>query len=130
MSGRLLKKNRLQPNKSDYWLFPKIEDWKAFAVRVTLICNLIIEAIAGINPRRHLISVDEKTGIQALERVEGIAPKSKGLKQLQDYEYTRHGTTCLIGATNVANGDIPNYMLNETRTETDSRDRRGACGSG
>ena len=119
MSGRLLKKNRLQPNKSDYWLFPKIEDWKAFAVRVTLICNLIIEAIAGINPRRHLISVDEKTGIQALERVEGIAPKSKGLKQLQDYEYTRHGTTCLIGATNVANGDIPNYMLNETRTETD-----------
>ena len=64
-----------------------------------------MEATQGITPNIHLISVDEKSGIQALERVKGTAPKSEGFGGLIEHEYTRHGTTCLIGATNVANGN-------------------------
>jgi hypothetical protein len=37
---------------------------------------LILGAIEERHPRRHVLSVDEKTGIQALERLEGKAVKS------------------------------------------------------
>lgn len=87
--------------------------------RVSLVSGLIIEATQGITPNVHLISVDEKSGIQALERLKGTAPKSKGFGGLIEHEYTRHGTTCLIGATNVGTGKVINALLNETRTEED-----------
>lgn len=66
-----------------------------------------------------MISVDEKTGIQALSREEQRAPHSQGFKKRKDQEYGRNGTTCLIAANNVATGDIPNFLLNSTRTEED-----------
>ena len=90
--------------------------------RVSLVSGLIIEATQGITPKVHLISVDEKSGIQALERLKGTAPKSKGFGGLIEHEYTRHGTTCLIGATNVGTGKVINALLNETRTEEDFLD--------
>ena len=113
------KKNKLRPDKSDYWLFPKIANWEAFVSRVSLVSGLIIDATQGITPKIHLISVDEKSGIQALERLKGTAPKSKGFGGLIEHEYKRHGTTCLIAATNVGTGDLINALLNETRTEED-----------
>jgi len=70
-------------------------------------------------PHCHVVSVDEKSGIQALERMQATSTKNKGLYLLSDHEYKRHGTTCLIAATNVATGDLVNAMLNETRTEED-----------
>ena len=63
-TGRLLKKNELQPHKSKYWLFPKIKNWKAFVVRVGLICQLVLGAVQERFPKRHVLSIDEKTGIQ------------------------------------------------------------------
>jgi len=83
------------------------------------VCQLIIQSIKGINARCHVISVDEKSGIQALAREEQRAPYSQGLKKRKDQEYKRNGTTCLIAAHNVATGNIPNFMLNSTRTEED-----------
>jgi len=89
---------------------------------VSLICKLILEAIQGDFTQRHVISVDEKTGIQAIERIHDTSPKSKGIYQRYDYEYKRHGTTCLIAAIDVADGKLINTMLNETRTEQDFLD--------
>lgn len=63
--------------------------------------------------------MDEKTGIQAIERDRSNAPKSKGEHQRIEYEYTRHGTTTLIAANNVENGRLMNYHLGSTRTEED-----------
>ena len=63
--------------------------------------------------------MDEKTGIQALERVEQRAPLSKGLTQRREFEYIRHGTTTLMAAVNVADGKIIHHLLNATRTEED-----------
>ncbi len=88
-------------------------------VRVTLVCQLIVESIKGTHARRHVVSVDEKTGIQALSRYEQRASSSKGFKKRKEQEYERHGTTCLIAATNVATGELSNYMINQTRTEVD-----------
>jgi hypothetical protein len=88
-------------------------------LRVSLICQLILESVQQLNSRRHLISVDEKTSIQALERVVAVAPDSKGRYQRKEFEYTRNGTTCLMAAVDVGAGNIVHQRLNPTRTEDD-----------
>lgn len=52
-----------------------------------------MEAIRGQRVGRHLISVDEKTGIQALERIAADQPMQTGQPRRLEYEYERHGTT-------------------------------------
>jgi hypothetical protein len=54
-----------------------------------------------------------------LERVEGIAPESRGSCQRKEFEYIRHGTTGLMAAVNVATGNITNHRLHPTRNEED-----------
>ena len=109
----------MQPHKSEYWLFPKIKDWKAFVVRVALVCQLILGAVEQCYPKHHVLSVDEKTGIQALQRLQAQAPESKGGHRRKEYEYTRHGTTSLMAAFDVAKGNISNQRIHPTRTEAD-----------
>ncbi len=100
-------------------MFPKIKDWAVFALRVSLICHLIIETLKGLHPNRHLVSLDAKTGIQALERKEGRAPLSKGGHNRREFEYTRNGTTCLMAAFDVGSARLTNAWLNPTRKEED-----------
>uniref|UniRef100_UPI0026361544 transposase n=1 Tax=uncultured Microscilla sp. TaxID=432653 RepID=UPI0026361544 len=85
--------------------------------QVEKICDLILEATHPHQPllNKHLISVDEKSGIQALER---IITSNNGSQRLE-YEYKRHGTTCLMAGMNVANGEISHHQLNDTRNEQD-----------
>ncbi len=99
-------------------MFPNIEDWPAFKERVELICGLILTAVAGTAPHRHVISVDEKTGIQALERT-ATSPVKPGKIQRHEYEYIRHGTTSLTAGINVATGLMESHRLYPTRTEKD-----------
>lgn len=63
--------------------------------------------------------MDEKTGIQAIERHEATAPESKGGHKRREYEYERHGTTTLIAGVNVGNGELINAHLLPTRDEQD-----------
>lgn len=100
-------------------MFPKIENWDDFVVRVSWICSLILAAIAQEDPHTHLISVDEKTGIQALERIALDQPMEKGKPRRVEYEYTRHGTTCLMAGIDLGRGKIINHRLHPTRTEED-----------
>ena len=100
-------------------MFPKIKDWKAFVVRVALVCQLILGAVEQCYPKHHVLSVDEKTGIQALQRLQAQAPESKGGHRRKEYEYTRHGTTSLMAAFDVAKGNISNQRIHPTRTEAD-----------
>lgn len=109
----------MKPHKSEYWLFPKIENWESFVIRVALICSLIIAAIRESCSTHHLLSIDEKTGIQALERIEGRASQSKGGHCRKEFEYKRHGTTCLIATFDVGKGNIANRRIHPTRREED-----------
>jgi len=99
-------------------MFPKIACWKAFKDRVRLICMLIIWHLSANRANHHLFSVDEKTGIQALQRKE-IKAEGAGKMRRLEFEYKRHGTTCLIGALNVKNGKMEAYQIHPTRTESD-----------
>jgi hypothetical protein len=76
---------------------------------------------AEINERNgiHTVSTDEKTGIQALERIAPNKPMEPGKVERIEFEYERHGTTCLFGNKNVANGEIVAPKLHSSRTEED-----------
>ena len=106
-------KKKLKPHKTEYWMFPKIACWKVFKNRVRLICTLIIAHLSVNRADHHLFSVDEKTGIQALERREMQAKGPDKIRRLE-FEYERHGTTCLIGALNISNGNLEAYQIHPT----------------
>ena len=107
----------MRPHKSRYWLFPKIENWDLFVVRVASICGLIRNCLSGNLSKTSLISVDEKTGIQALWRkTKGM---DKGQLKKQEYEYERNGTTTLIAGYCVGSGEIIHKHLGDTRNELD-----------
>lgn len=70
----------------------------------------------------HLVSCDEKTGIQALARNAPTLAMKPGCVERQEFEYTRHGTCCLIANFHVATGKVLDSTLGKTRTEEDFAD--------
>ena len=67
----------------------------------------------------HLVSTDEKTGIQATERKHKTRPMIEGHVELREFEYIRHGTQALIASFSVATGKIIVSSVGPTRTEDD-----------
>jgi len=67
----------------------------------------------------HTISVDEMTGIQALERSAPTKPMKPGWEERREFEYKRHGTQCLIGNFEVVTGEVIAPTVQATRTEED-----------
>jgi hypothetical protein len=98
-------------------LHTPIENEVLFNEQVSSICNLYAEASRLHADGIHLISCDEKTGIQALERV--ITPMKSGRVERQDSSYVRHDTQCLIANFEVATGKIISPTVSNTRTEDD-----------
>lgn len=65
------------------------------------------------------LSLDEMTGIQALERTMPNLPMKPGQPEKSEFEYIRHGTQSLIASFNVATGHIEQASVGATRTEAD-----------
>jgi transposase len=109
----------LQPHRSRYWLNANPEDPDAFRQQVGAVCDLYEQAGRLAEQGIHLVSTDEKTGIQALERLYPDIPPGPGRVQLREYEYTRHGTLCLTANLEIWCGWIIAPTLGPTRTEAD-----------
>ena len=67
----------------------------------------------------HTVSLDEKTGMQALERLHPTREMKAGLVEREEYDYERHGTLTLIANFEVATGRVIAPTLGPTRTEED-----------
>jgi transposase len=67
----------------------------------------------------HVVSTDEKTGIQALERAAPTLPMKPGQVERREFEYERHGTQCLIANLEIATGQLIAPSIGQTRTEAD-----------
>lgn len=69
-----------------------------------------IHDVVGLymNPPEHavVLSFDEKSQIQALERAQPILPMDIGQPERQTHNYIRHGTLDLFAALNVATGEV------------------------
>ena len=68
----------------------------AFKEQVEYICELHQNAETLLSQRIHLVSTDEMTGIQALERLFVQKPMQPKRVEPIEFEYIRHGTLSLI----------------------------------
>jgi len=116
---RFLDQADLKPHRSQYWLNPKIDDQQQYEQEAKTICDLYRQAPQLKEKAIHLISTDEKTGMQALERIAPTRPMIAGMPEKMEFEYTRHGTLCLIPSFDVATGRIVEFHLDEHRSEKD-----------
>ena len=84
-----------------------------------MICILYAYARLLATMGVHVISCDEMTGIQALERVAATQPMQPDQPERIEFEYVRHGTLSLIANFEVASGQVVLPSLGPTRTEVD-----------
>ena len=83
------------------------------------VCDAYAQAPAFQAQGGHLVSCDEMTGIQALERAAPTLPLRPGQVERREFEYLRHGTQCLIANFDVATGQVVTPSIGFTRTEAD-----------
>ena len=118
--GRILDEADLKPHQSRYWLnHNRDQDPERFDAEVKNVCGLYIVAPTLHQQGIHIACTDEKTGIQALERIHPTRPMIPGKVELREFEYDRHGTLCLIPNFEVATGRIIAPSIGPTRTEKD-----------
>ena len=109
----------LQPQRSRYWLNANPDDPEAFAQQVATVCEAYEQAGRLAERGIHLVSTDEKTGIQALERLAPDLPMGPGRVQRREHEYQRHGTLCLTANLEIWCGWVIAPTLGPTRTGAD-----------
>lgn len=90
-----------------------------FDREVATVCELYAAAPELHHQGVHIVSNDEKTGIQALERAAPTRPMKPGMVERREFEYIRHGTVTLIANFEVATGQLIAPSLGPTRTEAD-----------
>ena len=66
-----------------------------------------------------VMSTDEMTGVQALERKHPGLPMAPGKVERREFEYIRHGTVSFTMNFNVCTGQIGKVSAGSTRTEDD-----------
>jgi transposase len=110
----------LKPHRSRYWLnHERDQDPETFDQEVRAVCDLYAQALPLAEQGVHLVSTDEKTGIQALERKHPTKPMKPGLVARYEFEYLRHGTQALIANLEVTTGQCLAPSIGPTRTEAD-----------
>ena len=110
----------MKPHLSHYWLNNgRDEDPALFDQQVATVCALYEAAPALHEQGVHVMSSDEKTGIQALERKYPDKPLQPGRVVLHEHEYVRHGTQALIANLEVATGQCVAPTLANSRKEED-----------
>src|SRR5271170_6004931 len=89
----------LQPHRSETF---KLSTDPQFVEKVRDIVGLYLNP-----PERALVlCVDEKSQIQALDRTQPILPMMPGVPERRTHDYSRHGTTTLFAALNIATGKV------------------------
>jgi transposase len=100
-----------------YWLTPPEDE--QFDAKVTDICDLYREAPDLAQAGERVMSTDELTGVQALERKHPSLPLAPGKVERREFEYIRHGTRSFIISRDVVTGQIIEPYSGPSRTEAD-----------
>lgn len=96
---RILQAGDVRPHRVRQWLHSPDP---VFREKVNGICKLYHKALRNAV----VLSIDEKTGIQAIERKHpGRSPAPRRLRR-REFEYIRHGTQALIAALDVHTGQV------------------------
>jgi len=96
---RILSALDLKPWQSQSWLTSHDPD---FWEKAADVCGLYLKP-----PDNALVlSVDEKTGMQAKSRINPTKPSRPGVAERREFEYRRNGTAALFAALDVHSGDV------------------------
>ena len=87
--------------------------------KVADVCALYHAAPALGAAGERILSTDELTGVQALERKHPGLPLAPGKVERREFEYVRHGTTTFLLNRDVVSGRIIAPSCGPTRTEED-----------
>lgn len=89
----------LQPHRQETF---KLSEDPLFVDKVRDVVGLYM------NPPEHalVLSVDEKSQVQALDRTQPLLPMVPGMPEQRTHDYYRHGTTSLFAALDVATGEV------------------------
>jgi transposase len=106
---RIWKAHRLQPHRLQTF---KLSRDPQFVEKLRDVVGLYL------NPPEHalVLSVDEKSQIQALDRTAPLLPLRPGIPARQSHDYTRHGTTTLFAALSLLDGKIIGQCLPRHRS--------------
>jgi transposase len=99
MVARVWRKHALRPQRLDRYMASDDPD---FETKAADIIGLYL------HPPQHaaVFCVDEKTAIQALDRLDPLLPLSPGRAERHGFEYKRHGTLSLYAAFNTKTGEV------------------------
>jgi transposase InsO family protein len=90
-----------------------------FAPKVQEVCTVYRAAPALAEQGERVLSTDELTGVQALERQHPSLPMVPGKVERREFEYLRHGTCSFILSRDVVTGQIVAPSAGPRRTEAD-----------
>jgi hypothetical protein len=90
-----------------------------FDAKVHDICTVYRQAPALAQQGERVVSTDELTGVQALERKHPGLPMVPGKVERREFEYVRHGTCSFIVSRDVVTGQVIAPSTGPTRTEAD-----------
>ncbi len=97
--AKLWRENKLLPHRQGTF---KISRDPRFADKVFDVVGLYLDPPAGAV----VLSLDEKTQVQALDRTQPLLPIDFGVTEQRTHDYKRHGTTNLFAALDVATGAV------------------------
>lgn len=107
---RIWKQHHLQPHRLENF---KFSNDRQFVEKLRDVVGLYL------NPPEHalVLSVDEKSQIQALDRTQPLLPLRPGIPARQTHDYKRHGTTTLFAALNMLDGKVIGKCLPRHRSK-------------
>ena len=105
---RIWKAHGLQPHRVETF---KLSRDKRFVEKLRDVVGLYL------NPPEHalVLSIDEKSQIQALDRTQPGLPLKKGRAGTMTHDYKRNGTTTLFAALNVLEGKVIGHCMKRHR---------------
>jgi transposase len=97
--GRILAEAEIKPHRVKAWCHSTDPEYQS---KMRSIVDLYVSPPAG----ESVLSVDEKSGIQALSRSRAMVPASPGKRARREFEYKRNGTRCLFACFNIRTGQV------------------------
>lgn len=107
----------MKPHLIRYWLTAVVDERSE--EKIADINKLYQEAPELMEEGEAVVSTDELTGVQALERKHEALPMKPGYVAYQEFEYKRHGTQSFIVNFMVGSGEIRTVSYGPTRNEAD-----------
>jgi len=109
----ILSRAAIKPHLTDYWIMSDFSR-EDFEERMGEVCGLYVDPPENVL----VVSIDEKTGIQAKAPTKPDQPPAPGKPARREHEYTRNGTQCLFACLNIGEGDVL-AMPSKTRNRFD-----------